>query len=307
MIKRTKGILLLYIALLIVFFLPVNYAFSDSDSALITEQVTPAVVKLTQGTHMGCGFIINSDGYILTNRHVVDSDDKVNVELINKKVLKGKILLKDDKYDIAVVTIDYFNLPVVRLGGIPKQGEEVLAIGTPLGMDYTVVKGIISSNSQKISGIEYIQTDAPLNPGNSGGPLVNMKGEVIGINTSKLENYPGINFAIPVYRLSYIIDKIGISVNTSLNNEGCPLRGRANNSEGDAALDIGHTESGIYISLFYIVASISVILAIILLILFSGKKHRKKDRNSKAADEKLIGVVLYEKSTDENDIDIELN
>jgi S1-C subfamily serine protease len=274
---------------------------AENNTALISGQVMPSVVKLIQGNSLGCGVIINSDGYILTNRHVVDGSNSVDVELYNKKRLKGRVILRDDKYDAAVVAVDYINLPAARLGAEPAQGEEVLAIGAPLGMDLTVVKGIISSSTQKVEGLEYIQTDAPLNPGNSGGPLVNMKGEVVGINTSKLENAEGISFAVPVYNLSYIFDKAGISVNTSLENESFAIKSRVN-GRNTAVPDDNNSVSKQVLWLIIGPGAFLIILAAALLIIILIRKRRKAKIHCPV--ENNIEIILGKK--DDTDVDIEL-
>src|SRR5919199_5981494 len=161
----------------------------------------------------GSGFIVSPDGYILTNNHVVADADRVNVTLLDKRVYKAKIVGRDPTTDVAVIKIDGSGFPTLKMGDDTgaKIGEWVLAIGNPLGLDFTVTQGIISAKgrSGQLRGlyasqyaiVDYIQTDAAINPGNSGGPLVNSRGEVIGINSaiaSQTGFYSGYGFAIPV-------------------------------------------------------------------------------------------------------------
>ena len=165
--------------------------------------------KKTEGA--GSGVIINSDGYILTNYHVVKDADKISVKLANDKEYAGKVIGKDPKTDLAVVKIKHRGpFPVAALGDSDKirVGEWVLAIGSPFGLEQTVTAGIISAKRQsmQISNSYYrdlIQTDASINMGNSGGPLVNIRGEVIGVNTaiySQSGGSVGVGFAIPINR-----------------------------------------------------------------------------------------------------------
>ncbi len=158
----------------------------------------------TQG--LGSGFIVQPDGVILTNAHVVDGADEVRVKLSDRREFKGKVLGVDKPTDIAVVKIDAKGLPTVKLGD-PSQvrvGEWVLAIGSPFGFDNTVTAGIVSATSRSLpegTYVPFIQTDAAINPGNSGGPLFNLRGEVIGINSqiySRTGGYMGVAFAIPI-------------------------------------------------------------------------------------------------------------
>ncbi len=158
---------------------------------------------------LGSGVIVNKEGYILTNAHVVENADEINISLYDGRKFKGEVKGKDPKTDLAVVKIKGRgrNLPVAKLGDSDevKVGEWVLAIGNPFGLQYTVTAGIISAKGRSNVGIaayeDFIQTDAAINPGNSGGPLVNLKGEVIGINTAiftRSGGYMGIGFAIPI-------------------------------------------------------------------------------------------------------------
>jgi serine protease Do len=161
--------------------------------------------QLQRGT--GSGFIVSSDGLILTNSHVVDGADRVTVTLKDGRTIDGQVMGKDNLTDLAVVKIEAEDLPAVVFGDSEalQIGEEAIAIGNPLGLDNTVTTGIISAtgrNSTQIGvgdkRIDFIQTDAAINPGNSGGPLLNAKGEVIGINTAIIRNAQGLGFAIPI-------------------------------------------------------------------------------------------------------------
>jgi serine protease Do len=155
---------------------------------------------------MGSGFVVDANGVILTNAHVVEGADEVRVRLADRREFKGKIAGLDHLTDIAVVKIDAKALPTVKLGDPSKSrvGEWVVAIGSPFGFDNTVTAGIISGTSRSLpegSYVPFIQTDAAVNPGNSGGPLFNMRGEVIGINSaiySRTGGYMGLAFAIPI-------------------------------------------------------------------------------------------------------------
>lgn len=155
---------------------------------------------------LGSGVIVTSDGYIVTNNHVVDDMDELSVSLPDKRTFKAKLIGTDPKTDVAVIKIDAANLPVLPWGDASELqvGEIVLAVGNPFGLNQTVTMGIISAVGRANMGIvdyeDFIQTDAAINPGNSGGALVNLKGELIGINTAiftQSGGYMGIGFAIP--------------------------------------------------------------------------------------------------------------
>ena len=155
----------------------------------------------------GSGFIINSDGYILTNTHVVANAEEVTVRLTDRREFPAKVIGADERTDVAVIKISATNLPIVKLGDPSriKPGQWVLAIGSPFGFENSATAGIISATSRSVPGennyVPFIQTDVAVNPGNSGGPLFNMAGEVIGINSqifSRTGGFMGVSFAIPI-------------------------------------------------------------------------------------------------------------
>ncbi|CAB3773066.1 serine peptidase [Burkholderia sp. MSh2] len=167
-----------------------------------------------QNRGVGSGFIVSADGYVMTNAHVVDDADTIYVTLTDKREFKAKLIGVDDRTDVAVVKIQASNLPVVAIGDSNKVrvGEWVVAIGSPFGLDNTVTAGIVSSKSRNTGDyLPFIQTDVAVNPGNSGGPLINMQGEVIGINSqiySRTGGFMGISFAIPIDEAMRVADQL---------------------------------------------------------------------------------------------------
>lgn len=171
--------------------------------------------RVEKGT--GSGFIINADGEILTNAHVVDGADTVDVTLKDGRTFTGKVMGTDPVTDVAVVKIEAENLPIVKIGDSEQlqPGEWAIAIGNPLGLDNTVTVGIISATGRTSSQVgvpdkrvAFIQTDAAINPGNSGGPLLNQRGEVIGMNTAIIQGAQGLGFAIPINRAQSISQQL---------------------------------------------------------------------------------------------------
>lgn len=164
----------------------------------------------------GSGFIVSSDGIILTNAHVVKDAKEVTVKLTDRREFRAKVLGSDPKTDVAVLRIDAKNLPVVSIGKTSdlRVGEWVLAIGSPFGFENTVTAGVVSAKGRSLpddSAVPFIQTDVAVNPGNSGGPLFNARGEVVGINSqiySRSGGYQGVSFAIPIDIASKIKDQI---------------------------------------------------------------------------------------------------
>ena len=196
----------------------------------LVERISPTVVNISTGRMvkdilgrdfnqkgLGSGFIISEDGYIFTNNHVVDKADKIEVKLANGKEYDAEIKGSDTSTDLALIKITTpAKLPYARLGDSDRSriGEGVFAIGNPLGLDHTVTAGIISAKGRVIGAGPYdnfIQTDASINLGNSGGPLCNMAGEVVGINTAIVAQAQGIGFAIPINMAKEILEDLKIS------------------------------------------------------------------------------------------------
>ena len=168
------------------------------------------------GEALGSGFIISQDGYILTNNHVVEGAERVTVKLTDGREFHAQVIGTDKTSDVAVLKIDASNLPTVKIGNPAdsKVGEWVVAIGSPYGFDNTVTSGIISAKARQFSDdspIPFIQTDVPVNPGNSGGPLFNLNGEVIGINSmiySRTGGFQGLSFAIPIDAAMHVKEQL---------------------------------------------------------------------------------------------------
>lgn len=188
---------------------------------------------------VGSGFILSADGYVMTNAHVVNGADEVYVKLTDKREFKAKIIGVDNRTDVALVKIEGSNLPRLTMGDSNKikVGEWVIAIGSPFDLDNTVTAGIISAKARDTGDyLPLIQTDVAVNPGNSGGPLINMRGEVIGINSqiySRSGGYMGISFAIP-------IDE-AIRVSEQLKASGKVTRGRIGIQIGDVTKDVAES------------------------------------------------------------------
>jgi len=181
--------------------LPENDPFNE-----FFRRFAPQMPQQRESRSLGSGFIINAEGYILTNAHVVDRADKITVRLTDKREFKATVVGADKRTDVALLKIEASGLPQVVLGN-PEQlkvGEWVLAIGSPFGFDSSVTAGIVSAKGRSLpqeNFVPFIQTDVAINPGNSGGPLFNLKGEVVGINSqiySRSGGYMGLSFAIPI-------------------------------------------------------------------------------------------------------------
>lgn len=201
-----------------------NDPFSEFFKRFGPQFQQPRTPKVMRG--LGSGFIISPDGLILTNAHVVDGAQEVTVKLTDRREFKAKVLGTDKQSDIAVIRISARDLPTVSIGNPAqvKVGEPVLAIGSPYGFDNTATAGIVSAKSRSLPDdnyVPFIQTDVAVNPGNSGGPLFNLKGQVIGINSqiySQTGGYQGLSFSIPI--------DVAMKVEQQLLQHGKVTRGR---------------------------------------------------------------------------------
>ncbi|CAM4070791.1 putative periplasmic serine endoprotease DegP-like [Pseudomonas reidholzensis] len=186
---------------------------------------SPRGDRQREAQSLGSGFIISSDGYVLTNNHVVADADEIIVRLSDRSELQAKLVGTDPRTDVALLKVEGKNLPIVKLGDSEKLkvGEWVLAIGSPFGFDHSVTKGIVSAKGRTLPNdtyVPFIQTDVAINPGNSGGPLFNMKGEVVGINSqifTRSGGFMGLSFAIPI--------DVALDVSNQLKKDGKVNRG----------------------------------------------------------------------------------
>jgi serine protease Do len=208
-----------------------GFPFDEDDPAFeffhrFIPRGIPGMPREFRNQSLGSGFIVSADGYVLTNAHVVDGADEVQVKLTDKREFKAKVIGADKRTDVALLKIDAGNLPAVKLGDPNRLrvGEWVIAIGSPFGFENSVTAGIVSAKGRSLpqeTYVPFIQTDVAINPGNSGGPLFNMRGEVVGINSqiySRSGGYQGVSFAIPI--------DVAMEVQNQLRAGGKVSRGR---------------------------------------------------------------------------------
>jgi serine protease Do len=192
----------------------------------IPRQQPPGPGPRPESRSLGSGFVIGSDGYILTNAHVVEGADEINVRFTDKREFKARVIGADRRTDVALIKIEASGLTAVKFGDPTrlKVGEWVVAIGAPFGFENTVTAGIVSAKGRSLpqeNFVPFIQTDVAINPGNSGGPLFNMRGEVVGINSqiySRTGGFMGLSFAIPI--------DVALDIQKQLRDKGRVTRGR---------------------------------------------------------------------------------
>lgn len=185
---------------------------------------------------MGSGFFISADGYILTNHHVVNGADDIYVTLTDRREFKAKVIGSDERTDVALIKVEAAGMTPLKPGDPTqlRKGEWVLAIGSPFGLDSTVTAGIVSATGRDTGDyLPFIQTDVAVNPGNSGGPLLNMRGEVVGINSqiiSRSGGFMGISLAIPIDEAMRVADQLRAS--------GRVIRGRIGVQIGEVSKEV---------------------------------------------------------------------
>jgi S1-C subfamily serine protease len=196
------------------------------------EHVIGSVIGIAHAEGFGSGVLINSDGIIATNKHVVGTNSKGTIRMNDTAEYTGRVIRSYGDLDLAFVKIDKADVEYASLGTDRKVkvGQSVYAIGHPLGLDNTLTKGIVSSIGRLMRGSHYIQTDAPINPGNSGGPLFNEYAEVIGINTMVLRETQGLGFAIPIEAVYEKFNEVKTEMDAILSMSYCGVCGNSSKS-----------------------------------------------------------------------------
>lgn len=191
---------------------PMNPFFGMDPFGFADPRLSRPQTRTYEQKGVGSGFIIDPKGLVVTNNHVVSKANELTVTLPDGRKFKGKVIGKDSASDLALVKIEGKDLPSLKLANPDsiRVGQWVVAIGSPLGLKYSVTAGILSAvNREGIKNrVGFLQTDAPINPGNSGGPLMNLQGEVIGVNTAIIQHAQGIGFAVPVDTVSRVVPQL---------------------------------------------------------------------------------------------------
>lgn len=189
-------------------------------TAEAAELYAPSVVVVKTAAGMGSGFFINKEGYLITNFHVIAGEKKISVtQFLQERQILRRVVHKEVEivatapfHDLAILRLKDFDTEITPVVFAPEErlriGETVFAIGNPLGLERTVTEGVLSQTHRNFGGILYLQVDAPVNPGNSGGPLFNARGQVIGVINMGVPSMEGLNFAIPAIHAKYILDHI---------------------------------------------------------------------------------------------------
>jgi hypothetical protein len=223
--------------------LPPAFGQVSLTTAQIAKRVSPSVVviqgKTDSGDVLGSGFIVSKDGKIVTNLHVIQDLKVASVQLSNGEIFDSmSILATDERRDLAIVRIAGFELAALELGNSNSLtvGEPVVVVGSPRGLDGTVTAGILSSVRDSGDGFKVLQTDAAVNPGNSGGPLVNSKGQAVGVVSFKLRSSEGLNFAIPISYVRGLLNELHEPVSLDQMRTSLSARPTANQQSSGPSL-----------------------------------------------------------------------
>jgi len=282
------------------------------DASQLFDFVSPSVISVMAGNQViGSGFIVNSEGYIVTCAHVAKGGTKLKVKLFDERVVPVEVLDQDIKLDLAVLRAKEKSLPTANLSMVAvKTGNNVYAIGSPLGMESSLSQGIVSNPSRTINGQEFIQTNTAINSGNSGGPLFNASAQVVGVNSMKISEAEGIAFAIPSATVVEYLQSNNVPVATviSTKEETSESAGKQEDGQQTKQPEIGDKEVPWWI----------VIGVIIMLVLAAGGgrylylRHRRNQAASSSL-EREPNIVLSSREQQQaqptdnlEDIDIDL-
>lgn len=249
------------------------------------EELYDSVFVIYSGEALGSGFTIG-ENCIVTNAHVVEDSSNITIESYDKTYYKAEVVGINEEQDIAVLTVAEVSFPYLAIADFSaaKAGDDVFTIGAPRGMTYSITKGGLSAKSRTIAGETYIQTDAPINEGNSGGPLLNDEGQVLGMNTLKMSDSEGIGLSIPMSTICEYVSSLDIELDTMGNVEGVvdttDIDTKADATENkkpndDAKQDTQSDELSPLTYLACGVAIVSIILNAILSVMLVYQKKKK--------------------------------
>lgn len=262
------------------------------------EKAYDSVFVVVSGNSYGSGFAIGKN-CIVTNAHVIDDRDSIMIMSYDEEKYEAFVLGMSEDKDIAVLAVNgasFPYLPVADMSGA-KIGDDIYAIGAPKGMTYTLTKGSISAKDRMVSGKPYIQIDAAINAGNSGGPLLNDSGEVLGMNTMKMSDSEGIGLAIPIDRICEYIKSLGISLDTGGNIDGSVSAAETAPEETAPAEGAVDSERGSdHVPAITYVAAAVAALSIIGNIVLASKLAREKKKNKQ----------IYYDPSERTDFDIDI-
>lgn len=278
--KRIRLILGVVCAVMLLLASSVTAFAMDFDA----EQAYESIFVVYSGNYAGSGFAVGRNT-VVTNAHVIGNSNEIVLTTYAGDAYRASIYLIDNSFDIAVLSVaeaDFTPLPIGDCEEL-KIGADIYAIGAPKSMDYTLTKGVVSSKNRNINGRNYIQIDAAINSGNSGGPLLNNAGEVVGVNSMKLTDAEGIGLAIPITEVISFIENNGVAVSEGRNVEGIipfienEVPDNSTQSENGQVVVIQKAQNKAFVIILGILLLMSVMLNIILIIRAVYSKNKNKD------------------------------
>jgi len=237
----------------------------DGSISEVIERVDPAVVTVRSGNRAGAGFVINAAGQIVTCAHVPGKASAVSVKFVDGTVRDAKVLARDAGRDIAVLSVPSDLDTWVELGASAdmKLGAEVIAIGAPLGLEHSVTKGVISSRARRIAGNSYIQIDAALNPGNSGGPVIDGRGAVVGVSTVVAQKAENVGFATTTEALVAFLGQHDVEYHVAADTVIVPAAAPQPGEEGAPPVPFGPQRAPNLILIIGLAVAASVVAAVV--------------------------------------------
>ncbi len=281
--KQTIGVLCCFTVL---------FAFSSVHACAMgfdAEKAYESIFVIYSGNSEGSGFAIGSNT-VVTNAHVIDEASNIKLSTYSGETYKARVYLIDDSFDIAILSVDNSAFTPLSIGDSDnvRVGDDIYAIGAPKSMDYTLTKGVISNKTRRIGAYSYIQIDAAINSGNSGGPLLNDDGQVIGVNSLKVSDAEGIGLAIPMASVLTFLENNGVAVTDGRVADGeTPFAVEPESPQGDS--EDGQAEGGsqsagsrhneqdhTLVIAVTILLGVSVVLNIVLLVMLNYRRNKNK-------------------------------
>ena len=262
------------------------FAFSVNVFAMVfdAEKAYESIFVIYSGNSAGSGFAIG-ENTIVTNAHVIANQNDITIYGYDGETYRASVYLIDASFDIAVLSVDGGEFSPLKIGDSDsiKAGDDIYAIGAPKSLDYTLTKGVVSNKSRKFGNYTYIQIDAAINSGNSGGPLLNSKGQVIGVNSMKMSDAEGIGLSIPISSVVSFIENKGVTLTENGNVEGnLPFVEKSTEDENgkqdsETKTEYNDKTTNATVIILSILLAISVLINVIFIIVIMYRKNKNKD------------------------------
>lgn len=284
-------------SILICFIIPFAFFITVYAMDFDAEESYKSIFVVYSGRNIGSGFAIGQNT-VVTNAHVLGNLSDISVYSYEGDVYSAAVYLIDDNFDIAILSVEDASFVALPVGdsSTVRVGDDIYAIGAPKSLSYTLTKGIISNKSRKIGNYNYIQIDAAINSGNSGGPLLNSRGEVIGVNSMKMSDAEGIGWAIPINAVISFMENNGVETNESNNVTGdLPFARHQYSGDEKTDTEVEYQPVEDYLKITVIILSIALVISFVfnvgLVICIKEKSNKKKQIDSRERTDFEIDIL----------------